>query len=97
MNILGALKGNSAVVRIVNDRRIFALQKGFGRNKGGDAPIVALLTSHRLTSEVLPAGVKRVGEPMTGSEGAGVGIMIGERVMIGHSRTRMPLPRDSTR
>ena len=49
MNIFGALKGNSSVVRIVNDRRIVAHQKGFGRNKGGDASIVALLTSHRLT------------------------------------------------
>jgi hypothetical protein len=69
LGILAALQGDSAVVKVVQDRRIFSLQSGFG---GGRSKVIAG------SSEVVPAGVARVGEPMTGAEGAGVGIMIGD-------------------
>jgi subtilisin family serine protease len=69
-DILAALQTNSAILKIVPDRSIFALQAGVG---GG--------ASRKLTaeaSEIVPAGVIRVGQPVTGAEGAGVGIMIGD-------------------
>jgi subtilisin family serine protease len=69
LGILAALQRDSGVVKVVQDWRIFALQAGVG---GGRRKVIAG------SSEVVPAGVARVGEPVTGAEGAGIGIMIGD-------------------
>lgn len=68
--IVSVLQANSAVVRIVPDRRIFALQGSFRNTASGNMTAQA--------TEIVPAGVLRVGEPTTGAEGAGVGIMIAD-------------------
>jgi subtilisin family serine protease len=67
--VLAALQADSAVVKVTPDRRIFLLQAGPGPAGNN------LLTE---TSEVVPAGVARVGEPASGAEGTGVGILIGD-------------------
>ncbi len=69
LDILAALQGDSSVAKVVRDRRIFALQAGI---RGGRREAITG------SSEIVPAGVARVGEPTTGAEGAGVGIMIGD-------------------
>jgi subtilisin len=69
LDILAALHRDSTVVKVVQDRRIFALQAGYDGSRRG---VIAG------SSEVVPAGVARVGEPTTGAEGAGGGIMIGD-------------------
>lgn len=79
INILAALQRDSAVVRIVQDRRTYAIQTGFGRGNGGGSSLIGESDSRAATAwETVPAGVKRVGEPTTGAEGAGVGVMIGD-------------------
>jgi subtilisin family serine protease len=88
LDILAALQGNSAVVKVVQDRRVFALQAGLGgsqRNARLPAGSATGSQSHRrsalvvvASSETVPAGVARVGEPTSGAEGSGVGIMIGD-------------------
>jgi subtilisin family serine protease len=79
INILAALQGNPTVVRIVPDRRIFAFQTGFGRGNDGRSGFSGASASGTADAwETVPAGVKRVGEPITGAEGADVGIMIGD-------------------
>jgi subtilisin len=73
-NILAVLQAHPAVVRVVPDRRIFAFQSG-GSDRRTDGMEDAAAAAG---SEIVPAGVARVGEPVTGAEGAGVGIMIGD-------------------
>lgn len=77
--ILAALQSEPAVVRVVPDRRIFALGGGLPERSGGGR-IAADDRSFRTADawEVVPAGVQRVGEPTVGDEGAGVGIMIAD-------------------
>jgi subtilisin family serine protease len=78
-NILAALRANSAVVRVVQDRRIFAFQSGSATGISSTPGLGGPRNTNAAdTSEVVPPGVKRVGEPTTGEEGAGVGIMIGD-------------------
>jgi subtilisin len=74
MDILAALQGNPAVIGVVPDRRVFAVQTGVIKDSAG--PIAG--ADRAAASETVPAGVKRVGEPVTGAEGSGVGIMIGD-------------------
>jgi subtilisin family serine protease len=78
-NILAALKGNPAVMRVVPDHRVFAFQAASGKRYGGSpgfsSPGISGLAA---AGEEVPAGVRRVGEPVTGAEGTGVGIMIAD-------------------
>lgn len=69
LDILAALQGDAAVAKVVRDQRVFALQAGL--RTGGREVFPG-------SQEIVPAGVARVGEPATGDEGAGVGIMIGD-------------------
>ncbi|MBL8292502.1 MAG: S8 family serine peptidase [Bryobacterales bacterium] len=79
INILTALQGLPGVVKVVPDRRIFALQTDPVKGNGGGSGLTGARNIGSFdTSETVPAGVKRVGEPTTGAEGAGVGIMIGD-------------------
>lgn len=79
INIHAALQANSAVVRIVPDHKIFAIQARPRRGIGGSSDFIGVKNTESTSSgEVVPAGVKRVGEPVTGAEGAGVGIMIAD-------------------
>jgi subtilisin family serine protease len=74
LDILAALQGNPAVIRVVPDRRVFSLPAASYQDSGG-----SIAGDDRSASEeTIPAGVKRVGEPVTGKEGAGVGVMIGD-------------------
>jgi len=78
VNALAALQRNLAVVSIVPDHPVFAYQNTLGKgggsgNKGGKGG-----SGGGEPAEVVPEGVQRVGEPTTGTEGAGVGIMIGD-------------------
>jgi subtilisin len=69
---LAALRRNPAVLSIVPNRPVFASQrsganaKPGGAGGGGGTP----------SSQVTPAGVQRVGVPVAGSDGAGVGVAI---------------------
>ena len=75
-NALERLRNDPSVLSIIPDRPVFAFQQGNGKggkkppkdDGGGDPPPPA--------SEVVPSGVKRVGEPTSGSTGAGVGVAI---------------------
>lgn len=69
LQILAALQGDAVVLNIVPDRKVYALQS----SPRGAASISAISTM-----ETIPQGVVRVGEPATGSEGAGVGVLIGD-------------------
>lgn len=69
MRVLAALQAEISVLRLTPDRRVFAFQSG--ALDGGIRSLIA-------ASEVVPAGVTRVGEPSTGAEGTGVGILIGD-------------------
>jgi len=79
INILAALQANPVVVRIVPDHRVFAFQRVSARgNSGGPGFSGAGYIATADSGERVPAGVKRVGEPTTGTEGTGVGIMIAD-------------------
>lgn len=79
VNILAALQGDPLVVRIVRDRRIFAFQSALDHGKNGvPGQTVEGDDKAANASETVPAGVKRVGAPVSGSEGEGVGILIGD-------------------
>jgi subtilisin len=65
---LSALRSNPAVVSIVPNRPVVAFQNANGKpGSGGSAG---------QPSEVVPAGIQRVGVPTSSSDGAGVGVAI---------------------
>jgi len=75
-NALEALRNDPSVLSIIPDRPVFALQRaqkkpdnpgGGGGNGGGGGG---------KQTEVIPAGVTRVGVPTSGSDGAGIGVAI---------------------
>ncbi|HEX5107107.1 MAG TPA: S8 family serine peptidase [Vicinamibacterales bacterium] len=69
---LAALRRNAAVVSIVPNRPVFASQRSGPNGKPAGAGGGGGTTSGQVT----PAGVKRVGAPVAGSDGSGVGVAI---------------------
>jgi subtilisin len=65
-NALTALVNNPFVRAVVPNRPVFAYQHGKGKPAGGGGG----------TTQVVPAGVARVGLPTTGSNGLGVGVAV---------------------
>lgn len=61
-----ALRSDPAVLSVIPNRRISAFQKASGKPGGGGTT----------TLEQIPEGVKRVGLPIAGSDGQGVGVAI---------------------
>jgi subtilisin family serine protease len=68
-NALEALKRSTGVVRVVPDFIIHNQAKG---SKGGPPPTSVTFD----TRQVISLGVQRVGPPVTGSDGAGIGIAV---------------------
>jgi subtilisin len=65
-NALTTLVNNPFVRAVVPNRRVFAYQNGKGKPGGGGGG----------TTQVVPAGVARVGRPTSGSNGLGVGVAV---------------------
>jgi subtilisin len=65
-NALTTLVNNPFVRAVVPNRPVFAYQSGKGKPGGGGGG----------TSQVVPAGVARVGRPTSGSNGLGVGVAV---------------------
>ena len=65
-NALTALVNNPFVRSVVPNRPVFAYQNGKGKPGGGGGG----------TTQVVPAGVARVGRPTSGSNGLGVGVAV---------------------
>ena len=63
---LAALQNDPAVVSIVPNRPVTAFQRANGKPGGGGGT----------PSEIVPAGVQRVGVPTSSSNGAGIGVAI---------------------
>ena len=68
-NVLESLRRSAGVVRVVPDFIIHSQAKG---GKGGPPPATVTYD----TRQVIPLGVQRVGPPATGSDGAGIGIVV---------------------
>jgi len=66
-NALAALQRHSSVLAVIPDRAVFAYQ---GNGKGGAKP------APETSSQVVPAGVTRVGIPTSTSNGEGVGVAV---------------------
>ena len=64
---LAALRNNPSVLAVIPNRSVFAYQNGKGKPGGG---------SGGGTTQVIPAGVARVGVPTSSSNGAGVGVAV---------------------
>lgn len=71
-NALDTLRHNSRVVRVVPDYIVRSGAKGGGR--GGSPPPPAPVVFD--TRQLISSGVQRVGMPITGSDGAGIGIAV---------------------
>jgi subtilisin len=65
-NALSALVNNPIVRAVVPNRPVFAYQSAKGKPGGGGGG----------TTQVVPAGVARVGRPTSGSNGLGVGVAV---------------------
>lgn len=65
-NALAALRNNPSVLAVIPNRPVFAYQNGKGKPGGGGGG----------TTQVVPAGVERVGRPTTDSNGLGVGVAV---------------------
>jgi subtilisin len=65
-NALTALRNNPAVLAVIPNRPVFAYQNGKGKPGGGGGG----------TTQVVPAGVARVGRPTIDSNGLGVGVAV---------------------
>jgi len=65
-NALAALRNNPSVLAVIPNRPVFALQNGKGKPGGGGSG----------PTQVVPAGVARVGAPTIDSNGLGVGVAV---------------------
>jgi len=65
-NALAALRNNPSVQAVIPNRPVFAFQNGKGKPGGGGSG----------PTQVVPAGVARVGAPTIDSNGLGVGVAI---------------------
>jgi subtilisin len=66
-NALTALLNNPSVLAVIPNRPVFAYQNGKGKPGGGGGSG---------TTQVVPAGVDRVGRPTSDSNGLGVGVAV---------------------
>ena len=65
-NTLAALRNNPSVLAVIPNRPVFAFQNGKGKPGGGGSG----------PTQVVPAGVARVGVPTIDSNGLGVGVAV---------------------
>jgi subtilisin len=65
-NALAALRNNPSVLAVIPNRPVFAFQNGKGKPGGGGGG----------TTQVVPAGVARVGRSTAASNGLGVGVAV---------------------
>jgi len=65
-NALAALRNNQSVLAVIPNRPVFAFQNGKGKPGGGGSG----------STQVVPAGVARVGVPTIDSNGLGVGVAV---------------------
>ena len=65
-NALTALLNNPSVLAVIPNRPVFAYQNGKGKPGGGGGG----------TTQVVPAGITRVGRPTSDSNGVGVGVAV---------------------
>ena len=66
---LRALQGRSDVVAVIPNRAVFADQNATAKGKPGGG-------GGGVTTQVVPAGVARVGVPRVGSDGSGIGVAV---------------------
>src|SRR5437879_7625212 len=73
-NLLTALSRDPSVLSITTDHTVYAFQEA---NSVGENAVA--MAAAPVTRQVVPEGVKRVGLPVPGSDGAGIGVAVVDR------------------